>query len=117
MTKRHARMATGYWQILGLIVAWCTLVPAYGDPAAQDLGAQRNVFINAQTAVIAGKTKTFKALLPKLETYPLYGYLLFEDLSRRLPAATETEMQAFFKRTAAQRRSCTALSQVPGPAR
>ena len=100
MTKRRARMCTGYWQTLALIVAWCTLAPAYGDLAPQDLSAQRSTFITAQTAVIAGKTKAFKALLPKLETYPLYGYLLFEDLSRRLPGATEAELQAFFTRTA-----------------
>ena len=93
-------MRSGYWQALGLIVAWCTVVPAYGTPSPQDLSAQRTTFLSAQAAVITGKSKVYKALLPKLETYPLYGYLLFEDLSRRLPSATEAELHTFFTRTA-----------------
>ncbi len=99
MNKQPARMRTGYLQALALVVVWCTVVPVYAD-ATQDLGAQRKAFISAQVAVTAGKSAIFKTLLPKLETYPLYGYLLFEDLSRRLPTAKEAELRAFLTRTA-----------------
>ncbi|MBI3775275.1 MAG: transglycosylase SLT domain-containing protein [Gammaproteobacteria bacterium] len=86
-------------QALAFVVAWCTVVPGYGDVQPQDLTSQRKTFLAAQAAVIAGKSTAFKALLPKLETYPLYGYLLYEDLSRRLSDAKETELRAFLART------------------
>ncbi len=98
--KQLPRMRSGYVQILVLIVAWCTVASGYGAVTPPDLSKQRKLFINAQDAVATGKGALFKALLPQLETYPLYGYLLFEDISRRLPAATDAEMRAFFTRTA-----------------
>ena len=92
-------MRSGYLQALALVVVWCTVVPAYGDATVPERSAQRKLFLNAQAAVATGKSTVFKALLPKLETYPLYGYLLFEDLSRRLPGAKDAELHAFFART------------------
>jgi soluble lytic murein transglycosylase len=100
MNKRNTRMRTGYFQALALVVAWCTVVPGYGDALPPDLSAQRKIFLSAQAALLAGKSAVFKTLLPKLETYPLYGYLLYDDLSRRLPSAKEAELRAFLTRTA-----------------
>jgi len=100
MNKRPARTRKAYLQTLALVVAWCTVVPGFGAATPPDLGAQRKAFLSAQAAVTSGKSAVFKALLPKLETYPLYGYLLYEDLSRRLPSAKEAELRAFLTRTA-----------------
>ena len=94
------RMRTGYPQALALIVAWCTVVPGYGDTTVPDLSAQRKLFQSAQAAITTGKSAIFKSLLPKLDSYPLYGYLLYEDLSRRLPNASEAELRAFLVRAA-----------------
>lgn len=99
MNKRSARIRTGYGRACVLVVACCAGVPGYGDASPQDLTAQRKTFLTAQAAVIAGKSALFKTLLPQLETYPLYGYLLYEDLSRRLPSAKEAELRAFLART------------------
>lgn len=93
-------MCSGYLRIFILIVAWCTVAPGHANATPPDLSEQRKLFLNAQAAAVAGKTAVFKTLLPKLETYPLYGYLLFEDLSRRLPGAKDAEIHAFLARTA-----------------
>ena len=92
-------MRTAYLQFLAFVVAWCAVVSGYSEVTSPDLTVQRKNFAIAQSAVLAGKSSVFKGLLPGLETYPLYGYLLYEDLSRRLPTAKEPELRAFLART------------------
>jgi soluble lytic murein transglycosylase len=58
---------------------------------------QRDNFLHAEKALQAGDKKTFKRLKQKLITYPLYGYLDYWALKRRLKRAKPGEVQEFFQ--------------------
>ncbi len=73
------------------------LLPAQ-QSAADSLDRQRDDFLRAETALRSGDTKTFKQLKQKLAAYPLYGYLDYWALKRRLKQATPTEVRTFFQR-------------------
>lgn len=73
-----------------------------GAPAAaeRDLIDQRRTYLDARAALAAGKMKPYATLSKRLTTYPLYGYLQFDELSKRLPQAKQKEVQEFLKRNA-----------------
>ncbi len=80
-------------------MAWILLFLG-GFAIAGDLVQQRQVFHEARNALAEGDTHTFKSLLPGLAEYPLYGYLIYDDLKSRLNAASDSEIQAFLSRYA-----------------
>jgi soluble lytic murein transglycosylase len=69
---------------------------------ADDYKDQRELFIQAEAALTAGDAEEFKRLKRQLLRYPLYGYLEFWDLRRRLDEAEPGEVYAFLKRYAGQ---------------
>ncbi len=59
------------------------------------LEAKRIVYQQAQQALNRGEIQTFEKHIQTLSTYPLYPYLLFADLKRRLDTAKTSEIQDF----------------------
>jgi len=59
------------------------------------LEQQRNQFLQAKKELRAGNTGTFARLTEQLQDYPLYPYLLYEDLSRRIWKAKNEEIIEF----------------------
>ncbi len=64
---------------------------------ADTLDRQRDDFLRAEKALQAGDKKIFNRLKQKLITYPLYGYLDYWALKRRLGQATPGEVREFFQ--------------------
>ena len=67
-------------------------VRAETDP---DPLADRQQFLEAETALKLGQYSRYRTLLHGLEEYPLYPYLLYQDLLRRLPVDPNEEIRAF----------------------
>ena len=63
--------------------------------AAFDLNVQRNLFKSADKALRAENRVLFEQLKSNLENYPLYPYLLYRDLGRRLDKNPVAEIRAF----------------------
>jgi soluble lytic murein transglycosylase len=59
---------------------------------------QRELFLDAEKALDEGQTDTFETLKQQLTDYPLYGYLEYWALQRRLGNAAADEVQAFLER-------------------
>ncbi len=64
---------------------------------AGTLDRQRDSFLQAEKALRSGDSKTLKKLKQKLTTYPLYGYLDYWALKRRLKQAKPDEVREFFQ--------------------
>lgn len=61
------------------------------------LGKQRETFLEAREAVMNKRYRTYKKLSQSLKGYPLYGYLEYEYLRRRLYMARPQEVQDFIQ--------------------
>lgn len=59
---------------------------------------QRSRFLQAESALRQGDLVRFSALRDELEDYPLYPYLEFADLSRRLGSAGDDAIEQFLTR-------------------
>lgn len=55
----------------------------------------RNQFFEAERALKQGNSARFQSLLAKLRHYPLYPYLRYAELERRLGAARQSEISDF----------------------
>ncbi len=64
---------------------------------ADALDRQRDRFLKAEAALKAGDMKCYRKLKQKLFSYPLYGYLDFQELKRRLRRAKADELREFFQ--------------------
>jgi soluble lytic murein transglycosylase len=80
-----------------LLTAW-VLWLGWTLAHAQDLVQQRTAFANAEQALAQGDHAQFAALAASLQDYPLYPYLLFDDLKARLAEATQQEVRQFLQR-------------------
>ena len=69
---------------------------------ADTYDAEREKFLKAEAALKAGHSKTFNQLRQQLRDYPLYGYLEYWQLRRRLGKAKASEVQAFLDTYAGQ---------------
>jgi soluble lytic murein transglycosylase len=65
---------------------------------ADQYDKQRELFLDAETALESADTATFRKLKAQLVDYPLYSYLEFWQLRRGLSRATASEVQAFLDR-------------------
>ena len=61
------------------------------------LSEQRTIFAQARAALQSGDDKGFVRLSGQIRDYPLYPYLQYERLTRRLTRAKDTEVQAFLE--------------------
>ncbi|CAK0761319.1 soluble lytic murein transglycosylase [Gammaproteobacteria bacterium] len=67
-------------------------------PANADLSQQRFEFREAREARARGDLTLFNQRLASLTEYPLYGYLVYDDLKDRLASASDPEIRAFLAR-------------------
>lgn len=68
-------------------------VPAIDDPFA----TQRTLYLEALRSLDAGRTKNFQSVTHALKDYPLYPYLLFGELRKRIDKASYREVASFIK--------------------
>ena len=118
-----SRMSTGpllsrrpsTWLTLFVLLALVVALPAHAIrvPAETSYAAnqgigddiwyvieQRSRFLQAESALRKRDLQRFHELRDQLDTYPLYPYLLFADLSRRLGSASDDEIDGFLERYA-----------------
>ena len=79
-----------------VMILTATLLCGVGD--AGELDDQRELFVKAVAALNAGQTGTVKKLARQLTDYPLYGYLEYWQLRRRLNHASAEEVEDFLQR-------------------
>ena len=80
--------------LLYTLLVVCTL-QLFSDVSAATLYQQRQQYSQARQALATGELSTFNALANKLQTYPLYPYLRYEQLRRRVSSASEQEIREF----------------------
>jgi len=85
---------TGTVLILTLLLTPLSLANTYD--------AEREQFLRAEAALKAGDSKTFDQLKRQLADYPLYSYLEYWQLRRRLDKAKTGQVQAFLEKYAGQ---------------
>ena len=68
-----------------------------GNSLADEYKDERKLFIEAEAALKAGDDATFRDLKRRLVNYPLYSYLEYQALQRRLSEAKPGEVYAFLK--------------------
>jgi soluble lytic murein transglycosylase len=74
-----------------ILLACVCAVPAKTDP----LAAQRQLFIEARMSLNNNQRERYRDLAGRLQDYPLYAYLQFEELRTRLSRAGEAEIMEF----------------------
>ena len=78
---------------MGLVSLLLTVLPS--DINAATLTQQREQYLQARHALAAGKMARFESLASQLQSYPLYPYLRYEELRRRMHSAPEKDVRAF----------------------
>lgn len=81
--------------VLLIAVLLTGMVPAAGFAA--DRVEQRKLFLDAHKAIKQGATSRYKKLQDKLTDYPLYSYLEYEELKRRLGKLPREDVRAFLE--------------------
>ncbi len=79
---------------------FCVLLGAlYTSGAVKDAQwvHERELFLEARSALAAGDRATYLDLLKAVRDYPLVGYLRYEDLENRLADATDEEIEVFLE--------------------
>ncbi|VAW77032.1 Soluble lytic murein transglycosylase precursor [hydrothermal vent metagenome] len=79
--------------ITGIIVA--SFLAFAGSAAASE--RQREQFLQAESALKKGRTSEYRQLKPMLVDYPLYGYLDYWELRRRLSKAKADDVEQFLQ--------------------
>ena len=77
--------------MLSLLVLCASPLPSH----AETLEEQRRLFLSAEEALEDDKHAEFARLSAQLQNYPLYPYLLYADLRKRLSTVSGSEVQAF----------------------
>lgn len=67
----------------------------FSNPALADLEQQRQDFLAAEEALKNGRVQEFNQLLSKLTDYPLYPYLLYEQIRRDISLKHEDRILRF----------------------
>ena len=87
-----------------LLVLWLGAADALplADPARD---AERERFVQAEQALARGDMTSYRTLGDGLRSYPLYSYLLFDALERRLATASDVEIAALVEEHAGSPRA------------
>lgn len=86
MVLQHPRLA--------LLLA-CTLITAASSCLATRLEDQRTTFLEAEQALQRGAMNEFERLRGRLHDYPLYPYLEYQALLKRIDQASNREVKSF----------------------
>ena len=84
--------AFSYTSLLLAILA-LALIVTKADAAS--LTQQRQMYVDARHALASGNSQQFNFLASQLTDYPLYPYLQYEELRRRMKTATEKDVRTF----------------------
>ena len=82
-------------QRLLLVLIFFPTLFASGLALAASLDEQRAVFLQAEKALKQGSTQDFERLRAKIRDYPLYPYLEYEALTKRLSHASNRDVKGF----------------------
>ncbi len=66
-------------------------------PAVANVETQRELFTEARKAVKKGHMRTFARLTRQLKDYPLYGYLQYEYLRKKLRRVSDAQIHEFIE--------------------
>jgi len=80
-----------------IMVFWFVLLLAAPVAAATAAVEKRELFLQAERALQEKQYAQYNDILPQLQDYPLYPYLLYRDLRLRLATATNKEFSHFFR--------------------
>ncbi len=83
--------------LIGYLFMLAFALPARAQDDVPELTQQRQSYKLARIALTTGQTQVFEALKSQLTDYPLYPYLVYEDLKRRLGSAPQTEIERFIE--------------------
>ena len=83
--------------ILSLALSLAPAV-AFADSGSDVLAGQRQQYRAAKSALQRGDPQPFLRARSLLADYPLYPYLEFAELRRRLPALPQAEVERFLER-------------------
>ncbi len=67
------------------------------NPAGADLQQQRQAFLEAEKALQENRMDDFQSLGAELINYPLYPYLVYEELRQNISLARESDILAFLE--------------------
>ncbi|MEJ2143090.1 MAG: transglycosylase SLT domain-containing protein [Gammaproteobacteria bacterium] len=82
--------------VIFILVFSGTLSAAIKKPlSTEELSEMRRLFVMANSALERGQISRYRHLAKKLENYPLYPYLIYEELRRNLKKARTADIQAF----------------------
>jgi len=63
---------------------------------SEKMARERELYLQAEKALQKRHYATFSRLLPKLKNYPLYPYLRYQDIQRRIGSVSTRELSQFF---------------------
>jgi soluble lytic murein transglycosylase len=76
-----------------LALGWTST--GFAHVSTEQLSVLRSDFLRAEQALRAGKRDSFLGIASGLREYPLYPYLVYDDLRRRLSTASTREVDTF----------------------
>ncbi len=78
-----------------LLIICFNLLCAFIAPlhAEEDLATQRDIFNRAEHALKKGDVQTYKRLAEKIPTYPLFPYLLYEEMKVKIKSTKPTTVK------------------------
>ncbi len=83
------------FSITSAILVFTALALIATNVDAAGLYKQREQYMQARHALAVGDLKSFEHLAVQLEDYPLYPYLRYEELRRRISSAPEKDIRSF----------------------
>jgi soluble lytic murein transglycosylase len=81
--------------VFSLVLALGMAMPGTSVRAATSLDEQRQMYTKAMTLLKKGHYRSFRKLKKQLRDYPLYPYLEFEYLRKRMSYSSEKDILAF----------------------
>ncbi len=97
-TLMDIRLNSGRIRLIILLLMFCLSLPLYAAQADDArILEQRKKYLAAEKSLHAGHLKAFKKVMDGLQDYPLYPYLRYDYLSRRLWQVKDTEIIDFLK--------------------
>ncbi len=94
MKKKKSSLTSLLATLVIVSVGWLA-TPINTPYAATTIEQQRNYFVAAKNALKKGQVRKFKRLQRKLKDYPLYGYLEYEYIRKRISRLQDNKIEDF----------------------
>ncbi len=69
----------------------------FSSPALADFDQQRQIFLDAEKALQSHRMQEYRQLLPQLKDYPLYPYLVYEEIRKDISLQHEEKILGFLR--------------------